>query len=173
MVTSMRTQQTTLTIVKKEVADLKVKLTEVQRQNTEQENKLVAQNQMIEEQTERIAQQDRQIADMNRKMLEYDQKFVDLMAEVARVTSASRPDNSNFLPPVSDSNGNPLECVTTETCADTLETKANANANSWNKSTEDSVNTSKPVTRKRKASSETINFSSVPNTRSAKNKKTK
>ena len=169
----MRTQQTTLTIVKKEVADLKVKLAEVQRQNTEQENKLVAQNQTIEEQNERIAQQDKQIADVNRKILEYDQKFVDLMAEVARVTSANRPDNSNFLPPVSDSNGNPLECVTAETCSATLETKPNANANSWNKSTETSLNMSRPVTRKRKASLETTNISSVPNTRSAKNKKTK
>ena len=170
MCSSLRTQQTTLSIVKKELADVKVKLTEAQRQNSEQENKLTTQSQQLEEYNERIAQQDKQIADMNKKMLEYDQKFVDLMAEIARVTSANRPDNANFLP-VSDSNGNPLACVGTEACTDTTDEYDNNISNNL-RSTEDSnANSCRPVTRKRKASSDVS--ISAPTTRSAKSKKSK
>ena len=167
MCNSLRTQQTTLSVVKKEVHDLKIKLTEAQRQNTEQENKLTAQDHVLEEQNERIAQQDKQIADMNKKMLEYDQKFVDLMAEIARVTSARRPDNANFLS-VSDSNGNPLECVSTEACSESQNVEENEINNSLRSN---DVTSCGPVTRKRKASSDT-NIS-IPTTRSAKTKKSK
>ena len=146
MCNSLRTQQTTLSVVKKEVHDLKIKLTEAQRQNTEQENKLTAQDHVLEEQNERIAQQDKQIA---------------------RVTSARRPDNANFLS-VSDSNGNPLECVSTEACSESQNVEENEINNSLRSN---DVTSCGPVTRKRKASSDT-NIS-IPTTRSAKTKKSK
>ncbi len=138
-------------------AQVKAKLTEVTRQNQDLRRK--------------SEQQERQLADVNKKMLEYDQKFVDLMAEVARVTtSAKRSDgaSTSFLAPVTDENGNPRssagDAAETENEADEQEAKTRV------KRTQSVTSETRHVTRKRKARDVT---GTAPSTRSAKKQKAK